>query len=223
MSSPRAINMALDLARMPEFAASMSMSQLPPGIIEVIRIAAMSPEECKTAALANGVSEAKLVQAAQFYLQQVLFNEGADCHRILGVRPGESRALARDHMRWLLRWLHPDRNGNWDSVYARRILEAWREVSAGPDPIGHAPVELHLSSSRAGPGRMQAPRLMRRPWIAQEMEKSAARYGWQRWMSRFPLKIATALAVLALIYFLTMPASTLDVLGSLIAEPLSNW
>src|SRR5262249_47587982 len=38
-------------------------------------------------------------------------------------------------MRWLLQWLHPDRNRNsWDAVYAERVLKAWREVSASDGP-----------------------------------------------------------------------------------------
>src|SRR5476651_1670946 len=131
MASSRAIDMALDLTRMPAFAPTMSASPLPADVLEVIRIAAESPEACRVAVLATGESEKVLVEAARFYLQQVLFREEADCYRILGIRPGEPREAARDHMRWLLRWLHPDRNGGWDAIYAKRIVGAWREVSNG--------------------------------------------------------------------------------------------
>src|SRR5262249_6276428 len=59
------------------------------------------------------------------------FRPEADCYRILGIQPNASRAMARNHMRWLLQWLHPDRNSNsWDAVYAERVLKAWREVSS---------------------------------------------------------------------------------------------
>ena len=76
-----------------------------------------------------------MIEASRFYLQQVLFRPDADCYRILGIEPTASRATARSHMRWLLQWLHPDRNHNsWDAVYAERVLKAWREVSASDGP-----------------------------------------------------------------------------------------
>src|SRR5262249_26695937 len=93
-------------------------------------IAAACPEACEAAAARTGEPTAVLIEAARFYLQQVLFRPEADCYRILGIKPADSRETARNHMRWLLEWLHPDRNGNsWDAVYAERVLKAWREVS----------------------------------------------------------------------------------------------
>src|SRR6516162_3810517 len=131
MAQPHVIELALDLARMPALARSSVAPPLPPNIIELMRIAAASPEACEAAAAQTGEPSLVLIEAARFYLQQVLFRPDADCYRILGIKPATSRATAREHMRWLLEWLHPDRNNNsWDAVYAERVLKAWREVSA---------------------------------------------------------------------------------------------
>ena len=131
MAQPHVINLALDLARMPTLARSSVVPPLPPNIIELMRIAAASPEACQAAVAQTGEPRHVLIEAARFYLQQVLFRPDADCYRILGIRPAASRATAREHMRWLLEWLHPDRNNkSWDAVYAERVLKAWREVSA---------------------------------------------------------------------------------------------
>ena len=109
----------------------MAASPLPHDVLDVIRIAAESPEACHAAALASGQPERALIEAARFYVQQILLRPEADCYRILGLRPGDSREKARAHMRWLLEWLHPDRNHGWDAIYAKRIVKAWREVAAG--------------------------------------------------------------------------------------------
>src|SRR5215471_3533816 len=131
MTQPHVIELALDLARMPALARSSVAPPLPPNVIELMRIAAASPEACRAAVAQTGESTLVVIEAARFYLQQVLLRPDADCYRILGIKPTASRATARSHMRWLLEWLHPDRNNNnWDAVYAERVLKAWREVSA---------------------------------------------------------------------------------------------
>src|SRR5262249_22427404 len=132
MAQSHVIELALDLARMPALARTSVVPAIPPNIIELMRIAAASPEACQNAVAKTGQPTPVLIEAARFYLQQVLFRPEADCYRILGLEPAAaSRATARTHMRWLLQWLHPDHNNNsLDAVYAERVLRAWREVSA---------------------------------------------------------------------------------------------
>ena len=144
MAQQHVIELAIDLTRMPALARTNVLPALPPNIIELMRIAAGSPEACEAAVAKTGEPTAVVVEAARFYLQHVLFRPEADCYRILGVEPNASRATARSHMRWLLQWLHPDRNHNgWDAVYAERVLKAWRELSSSS---GSA---VKLSYSRA--------------------------------------------------------------------------
>ena len=221
MASQRAIDMALDLARMPAFAPSMSASPLPADVLEVIRIAAESPEACRAAALATGEPEPVLVEAARFYLQQVLFREEADCYRVLGIRPDESRAAARDHMRWLLQWLHPDRNGGWDAVYAKRIVNAWREVSNGSHAAGNSrPTAGAESRGQVSPGDNRARRFsasVRLPWIARPYENVSER-GRKNSYSLFAarvIKVAAGLVAILLLLGLTAPASTLRIISAL--------
>ncbi len=131
MTKGHVIDLALDLARMPALARTSVSPPIAPDIIQLMRIAAASPEACQAAVAKTGEPAPVLIEAARFYLQHVLFRPGADCYRILGIDRTASRATARSHMRWLLQWLHPDHNNNsWDAVYAERVLKAWREVSA---------------------------------------------------------------------------------------------
>jgi hypothetical protein len=164
MAQPHVIGLALDLARMPALARSAVIPPLPPNIIELMRIAAASPEACQAAAAQTGEPSLVLIEAARFYLQQVLFRPDADCYRILGIQPTASRATARDHMRWLLEWLHPDRNNNsWDAVYAERVLKAWREVSDANGSVAKPSFALaRVSSNQKKKRRSPATQL---PWI----------------------------------------------------------
>src|SRR5215472_2588386 len=115
MAQPHVIELALDLARMQTLVRSSAVLPLQQNITELMRIAAASPEACEAAAAQTGEPNLVLIEAARFYLQQVLFRPDADCYRILGIKPATSRATAREHMRWLLEWLHPDRNTNNNS------------------------------------------------------------------------------------------------------------
>src|SRR5215469_14603533 len=110
MTGRHVIDLALDLARIPAVARSTGAPAIPPNVIELMRIAAGSPEACEAAVAKTGERTSVVIEAARFYLQQVLLRPDADCYRVLGIKPATSRATAREHMRWLLEWLHPDRN-----------------------------------------------------------------------------------------------------------------
>jgi hypothetical protein len=162
MAQHHVIELALDLARMPALARSHGLSALPPNIVELMRIAAASPEACEAAVAKTGEPTTVVIEAARFYLQHVLFRPEADCYRILGIEPNASRATARSHMRWLLQWLHPDRNHDgWDAVYAERVLKAWRQVSASNGSPAK-PSYSRKSAASNGRGKIRAIRL---PWI----------------------------------------------------------
>jgi hypothetical protein len=73
-------------------------------------------------------------------------------------------------MRWLMEWLHPDRNNNsWDGVYAERVLKAWREVSASHGSAARPSFGLTpASSSKKKRRRSQT---IRRPWIERPVDR----------------------------------------------------
>jgi hypothetical protein len=169
MSGPRGIALALDLARMPALAQSIEKPPLPTDILEIMRIAAGSPEICQSASQVTGQPPAVLIEAARFYLQQMLLRPDADSYRVLGLPPDASRELARHHMQCLLQWLHPDVNRDWDSVYAKRVLKAWREVSTKIDSSRPLNSRSHVL---AGPGsRAPVNSGPRMPWIEKPKKK----------------------------------------------------
>ncbi len=193
MARGHVIEYALDFARMPALARNTVAPTLPPNIVELMRIAAACPEACEAATTNSGVAAPAVIEAARFYLQQTLFRPDADCYRVLGIDPGASRATARNHMRWLLEWLHPDRNNNsWDAVYAQRVLKAWREVSASQGSAvkrweGPA-VKRWESRSYGWPGTANSENVeaIWLPWIARPVKRrSSAMRRMTMWLAVF--------------------------------------
>jgi hypothetical protein len=174
MEQGHAIDFALDLARFPALARTSIAPGLPPNVLELIRIAAADPEACEAAAARTSEPTPVLIEAARFYLQQVLFRPESDCYRILGIKPADSRETARNHMRWLLEWLHPDRNGDsWDAVYAERVLKAWREVSNSHGPA-RKPADFGVHGSSARKKKADVHRIWV-PWIGFSAKPMALR------------------------------------------------
>src|SRR5262249_42819931 len=150
---------------------SIEKPPLPTDILEIMRIAAGSSEICQSASQVTGQPPVVLIEAARFYLQQVLLRPDADSYRVLGLAPGASRELARRHMRYLLQWLHPDVNRDWDSVYAERVLKAWREVAANIESSRPANSRSHVLAGAASSAPVNSGRKTRMPWIEKPRKK----------------------------------------------------
>ncbi|WP_400770074.1 hypothetical protein [Methylosinus sporium] len=165
MPRSRALQCALDLASIPPMAARARELPLPDDVLEVIRIAAGCEETLEEAARRSGKDRGYVKAAAEFYVQQILFFPTADSHRILGVRPGATRADMRKHMRWLMIWLHPDHaHAEWKTVFARRVLAAWRDAQKAPDRG-----ETQTSARRA------AQPIRHIPWVPRPIERRRSR------------------------------------------------
>ncbi len=193
----RAIDLALDLARMPTLALVLRKQPLPPDILDVIRIAAGCPETSNAAVAAMQEPLPVVKAAAVFYLEQMLFFSGAVRHRNLGVETGASKAQMRLHMRWLMRWLHPDHNSSEiAALLAARVISAWRELGRGDwsdrDSESSFPNRRISRPTIANNPRRSA--TMRVQWIAIPLPP-AHRRG-----QRAVILVLAAAAVLALIF-----------------------
>ena len=124
-----ALEQALACHRAPALLAAARSRPLPDSMLTLLRLAAGDHVMAAHCALASGESETEVVEAAAFFIQQVLFAPGTDSYRVLGVNPHAPDAQLKEHYRWLVRWLHPDRNtDDWDSVYADRVNVAWQTL-----------------------------------------------------------------------------------------------
>src|SRR5690606_23468567 len=125
-----ALDVALGLLRAPALRGRLRARPLPAGMGELLAVASGSTESARQAAERSGHDAAQLVEAARFFVQQVLLAEDADAYRVLGADRHADQATLRDHHRLLLRWLHPDRTDGpqWESALTARVNQAWNLV-----------------------------------------------------------------------------------------------
>ena len=124
-----ALALMLALHRAPALGARLRMREVPADVLHVIRIAAGDERAAEEAASMTGLGALELREAAMLYLQQVLFCEDADSYRTLGLAPDADAARLKEHHRWLIHWLHPDRDGgDGRSVFAERVNRAWNDL-----------------------------------------------------------------------------------------------
>ena len=120
MEHRQAIDVALDVYKQPLLARHLSSQKLPQGMLVVIQLAAGKKLSDKSA-----YSDEYLQKAAHFFLQNVLSNRNTDHYRQLGLNRGAKLDSVHEHRRWLLKWLHPDRNHNkWESNLFHRVNAA---------------------------------------------------------------------------------------------------
>lgn len=151
MERRAALDVALDMVQRPLLARHVQTQPLPEDVLRLIRIAADSQEDIAWASRTRARSTREIRDAAVMFLQQVLFYPGADSFRLMGLAPTSSLADLHEHRKWLLKWLHPDRNPDkWESLLFNRVLNAAGDaqrqlkeqagaprVSSASPPSGH--------------------------------------------------------------------------------------
>lgn len=120
--------MALDLLHVPSRARLIRSAPLPDGVVTLLRIANGDETLIRQAVVATGVSHAKILEAADFFIEQALLHPEADAYRVLGANPGARTTELRRNMAFLVRWLHPDHQKGDRSVFAHRVTRAWNEL-----------------------------------------------------------------------------------------------
>ena len=168
--SDEALDVALGLLRAPALRSTLRDRPLPAGMGELLAVASGSHGRVRDAAARTGLGQGELLEAARFFVQQVLLAEGADAYRVLGVERHALHADIRDHHRHLLRWLHPDRSegAQWESAFATRVNQAWNHVRTQTARTGYdaslsiqaevrEPVTATAPSVPAGPGTTAVP------------------------------------------------------------------
>ena len=135
MRKDSAVLEALDLFKQPARARTMRRHDLPGDMLDVIKIAAGDQETTHRWAESCREKPDAIRQSAVFFLQQTIAKSGDDKFRMLGLPGSAGKDEIRLHKRWLLKWLHPDRNpSKWETVLFHRIssvaelLESSRDI-----------------------------------------------------------------------------------------------
>lgn len=125
-----ALEWALALLHAPGERHALRQKPLPEGVDRLLGIAAGAmPDALAEAARTFSEPEARIREAAQFYVREVLFFPQADAYRVLGVDAHASSATIKAHHRLLQHWLHPDRlQSEDDAIFASRVNVAWNRL-----------------------------------------------------------------------------------------------
>ncbi|WP_119271337.1 J domain-containing protein [Taklimakanibacter deserti] len=205
MSKRPAIEIALDLREMPSLAKTVRKRPLPPEVMPLLRVAAGSSQHTQEFAGKYRRSEAHIREACIFFLQQAMLFSGADNYRTLGLAPGAPAEQVREHRRWLLMWLHPDRNmDKWESALFDKVVAAANAINGG-SPTSATVKQVGRRRHRG----MRAPRAPKRSQAnAQSVMKRPQAASWPSMQVKplillllaataFLLSVATVISVLA--------------------------
>ena len=165
-----ALEQALALQRAPFLRQALSARPLPKDVADLVQIASGSPSLLAEAVRRSGEGEQKVLEAARFYLQEVLFFPAADAYRVLGVARDAPAEQIKTHYRLLQRWLHPDReDGDRTSVHAVRVNQAWNELRS---PERRSDYDARQPAAAPSPGPVAiapAPRVVMTPWQPRDL------------------------------------------------------
>jgi hypothetical protein len=126
MTDLAAIRAAVALFHLPSSVRHVRAEPLPSGIDHLLRIAAGDADAEGEVAAALDRPPHVVREAAEFFIEQVLFSPESDHYRILGATPSSSNQELRRNMALLMSWLHPDKHPGGDrSVFAARVTGAW--------------------------------------------------------------------------------------------------
>lgn len=135
MRVPVALETALTLIERPESVRSICQMPLPTGITLLLEVAAGNQTAVTSAQAMTRRSPDVLYSAAAFFIEQILFVQGADHYRVLGCSQTATRRQLRRHMALLVKWLHPDTHEPYAekdcldrSIFVHRVTHAWQDL-----------------------------------------------------------------------------------------------
>lgn len=205
MGNRQAIDVAMGMYRRPTLVRATQEAPLPEGMLTVIRIAAGAEIEAGIISLDRARNAEEAREAAIFFLQQVLFRPQSTSHGLLGLAADAKVEQVREHKRWLLKWLHPDRNRNkWESTLFQRVAKAAEDLEQRLDGAVSAPAKVIAEPRRRRRRRKLVQFAARRVRNPHNLRERLSKY-----LRRFV--VSAALLVFGVLVW-----------GSLNGKPLSN-
>lgn len=167
------IQIALQLVQMPWLAQELRHQPVPDDVLDLIKAAAGCHDTCRELQKLTGRKPEVVRAAAMHYLHVALLFPGAPPARVLGLRGSEAREIALRHKHWLIKWLHPDVNGDvWEAALMARVVTAWNDMAADSRSFDHGPFDGLLQK---GVMRPDEDRHGSRPHLAAPRSRVAAR------------------------------------------------
>jgi hypothetical protein len=182
---------------------SNNRSKLPDGILLVIKAAAGDTVTVDKVAEALGEDKVTLQDAASFYLQQQLVGVKTNPFQQLGLSNQASLEEIALHKRWLLKWLHPDRNPNkWQSQLFNGVTIAANAANSIVTP-GHPISEPSppMALQEAGKPMHRSSATSQRKSTRSPKRKRVRIVNWREVLWRITRRVTMVLVILPLVYF----------------------
>jgi hypothetical protein len=175
MSDEMALKTAIDLMYIPSQVRLLRSGPLPADVQILLRIAAGEEDAASTAVALTGRSHQVVLEAATFFIEQILFAPGSDNYRVLGATPRANGGELRRNVALLLRWLHPDLDpGGERSIFISRVTAAWNDLKT---PERRAAYDAMLQSAGDGKSHRGKSRWSR----SRRRRRSSNREGVDAW------------------------------------------
>lgn len=148
MSETHALKIAIELFHLPSQIRTARTRPLPNGTHLVLRLIVDDPDAIREAQSLNDRPLSDMRQAAIFFVEQILLDPEADAFRTLGVERTATTAECRANMALLLKWLHPDLNGDdRRATMARQVIDSWKLISIQRHADQNLPASIRLTTN----------------------------------------------------------------------------
>lgn len=149
MGEETALELAVGLLQLPSRARALRSAPLPRDVDALLNIVAGEGHARADAARLTGLTEARVGDAAGFYIEQILLHPDADSYRALGASAEATNDQLRRNMALLLRWLHPDHEANSErTIYAGRITAAWNNIKTAERRLAYDTKRIRTPSAK---------------------------------------------------------------------------
>lgn len=129
MERATALDQAVYLLLMPAAVRQMRVARLPADVKLLLQVLAGEESARSEAVEISGKPLETVVQAAEFYVREILFAPDATAYRALGCEAHATREEMRANMILMMRWLHPDTaSGPRDDELFDRVGRAWQTM-----------------------------------------------------------------------------------------------
>jgi hypothetical protein len=122
MTTAEGLNLAVECYRIPSRFRSAMGRRPPEGMLSVIKGAAGDEDTIRPIAEAYKMDQADVQEACKHFLLRILLDPKTKGPGLLGLSENATEEDVKLHKRWLLKWLHPDRNPNtWERALFLKV------------------------------------------------------------------------------------------------------
>lgn len=125
MKDASAIRHAVHVFKYPANLRHPSENRVRTGMLDLLKAAAGHEETINRLSETENVTQELVCEASKHYLRGLITDSKNNPYTTLGLSAAATPEEIKAHKRWLLKWLHPDRNpSKWEAVLFKKVSMA---------------------------------------------------------------------------------------------------